>query len=267
MSHFRPIRPVPRSGLVAMKDVVFAIFMRELKTRFGSYRLGYLWAILEPLSFVLILGYLRSLMSIEDVFGAPILAFFGLGYMSFQLFAKSLSKASAAVTANKGLFNYRQVKPIDAVIARILLELIVFVTTLAVLFAVFSWFGIHITLGDPIRVLTVMGNLLMFSFGLGLAVISAANYVKEVEKIVPLITSPLFFVSGVFFSLQDIPQQYHHYLLYNPLIHAVELTRSGFYPVYPDEGLSMAYLFAWSLGALFIGMSSYRLSQSRLVAS
>lgn len=39
-----------RSGLEVQKAAVKALFLREIKTRLGKYRLGYLWAALEAVT-------------------------------------------------------------------------------------------------------------------------------------------------------------------------------------------------------------------------
>ena len=267
MTEYTPIRPVARSGFIAMRDVVFAIFMRELKTRFGEYRLGYIWAIVEPMSFVLILGSLRGLVQDEDIFGIPVFVFFAIGYLVYQLFAKSLSRASSAISANKGLFCYRQVKPIDAVLARSLLELLVFFFALFTLLVIFLWYGVDVQLDDLLLVTTVIALVTCFALGFSLIVASIIQRFREFEKIVPVATQPLFFISGVFFSVYDFPQQIQYYLLFNPLLHAVELARGGFYSDYPAEGLSLTYLSFWSLSLLFIGVASHRLSRGKFVAS
>ena len=38
-----------RGGLQVMHASIRALLLRELQTRFGQYRLGYLWVFLEPL--------------------------------------------------------------------------------------------------------------------------------------------------------------------------------------------------------------------------
>lgn len=52
-----------RSGFEVQKVTVEALFLREIRTRFGKFRLGYLWAILEPSAHLLILlgifGYIK----------------------------------------------------------------------------------------------------------------------------------------------------------------------------------------------------------------
>ena len=56
----------PRGGLQVMYAAVRALFLRELQTRFGQYRLGYFWILLEPalhIGFMLILfGTVRQRM-------------------------------------------------------------------------------------------------------------------------------------------------------------------------------------------------------------
>lgn len=43
------LKLIPRSGLKVMSASIRALFLRELQTRFGQFRLGYLWVLLEPL--------------------------------------------------------------------------------------------------------------------------------------------------------------------------------------------------------------------------
>ena len=45
-----------RSQLKVLADSVFALTMREVKTRFGKNRLGYFWAVAEPCAQALILS-------------------------------------------------------------------------------------------------------------------------------------------------------------------------------------------------------------------
>lgn len=267
MTGFSPIRPPDRSALVTMRDVVFAIFMRELKTRFGAYRLGLVWAIVEPLSFILIMSWIRLLVGDGDVYGIPGMIFFALGILQYNLFSNIVRQTSSSIPSNRGLFAYRQVKPIDAVLARTLLEFLVICSAGAVLMVLYMWFGNTLELDDPLLVLAAIVGFVLFGMGFGLMVTSAVLFVPEVEKVVGIITRPLFFASGIFFSLYDIPSQYHELLLLNPLLHGVELVRHGFYRTYPSAGLSLEYLYLWVLGAVFLGFSSYRLVRSRLVAS
>jgi len=45
----------------------------------------------------------------------------------------------------------------------------------------------------------------------------------------PLLGRPLFFTSGIFFTAEMIPSEIRQYLLYNPLLHMIEIVRSAFF--------------------------------------
>ena len=74
-----------------------------------------------------------------------------LGYIPYMLFSKLLTQGAAAVNANQGLFNYRQVRPIDAILARTLLEVLVFSGVMLIFIALFWWFGFDATIAAPVQ--------------------------------------------------------------------------------------------------------------------
>jgi capsular polysaccharide transport system permease protein len=92
-------------------------------------------------------------------------------------------------------------------------------------------------------------------FGLLFGILMA--YIPEVNKILNLLTRPLFFISGVFFALQDFPKEYWHYLDWNPILHAIELTRYAAYPAYGNEGVSVSFLSMVTLIITFLSLSVY----------
>ena len=53
---------------------------------------------------------------------------------------------------------------------------------------------------------------------------------------------PLIFISGVFFSLQDLPKNTWKYFDWNPLLHAIELSRQATYSSFGAVGVSHSYL-------------------------
>ena len=87
--------------------MVHALFVREMKTRFVSYKMGYAWALIEPLSHVLILAALFSARGAKEIAGVPFVMFFLLGISPFLLFSKCMGQAIGTIEGNAGLFLYR----------------------------------------------------------------------------------------------------------------------------------------------------------------
>jgi capsular polysaccharide transport system permease protein len=261
-----------RTSVEVLKDVVFALFIRELKTRFGAYRLGLVWAFLEPVTFILILTAIRSFRRSGGLFGGeaftiPFPIFFMLGYVLYQLFSKLLTQGAAAVNANLGLFNYRQVRPIDAILARTLLEMLLFSNVMLTFMLVFRWFGFTAAIADPLKAAVIFTLLGLFGGGIGMIFCVGQLRFPELGKVIPILTRPLFFISGIFFSMNEIPTQYHKYLLWNPILHAIELMRNACYPSYNADAVSMNYLAGSALVVVFFGLAMYRLDWKRMVAS
>ena len=117
-----------RSGLNVQSATINALFFREIRTRFGKFRLGYLWAILEPSAHLLILMAIFGFIMHRTMPDISFPVFLLNGIIPFFIFSNISTRSLGAIDANQGLFNYRPVKPIDTVLARAMLETIIYVT-------------------------------------------------------------------------------------------------------------------------------------------
>lgn len=256
-----------RSGLEVQQAAVKALFLREIKTRFGKYRLGYLWAILEPTAHLLVLlaifGYIKNRTMLDISF--PVFLLNGL--IPYFIFSHIATRSIGAIEANQGLFNYRPVKPIDTIIARTLLETLIYVGVYIILMAIVGLLGENFAFNHIITLVFTWVLLVAFSFGVGLVFMVLGNTFPETEKFLPIIIKPLYFVSCVMFPLHSIPKNYWPYLLWNPIVHAIELSRESVVASYTSGDVSLAYLALCALFALFIGLLMYRISEEAMLTS
>lgn len=257
----------PRSSFQVLRDVTFGLLIRELKTRFGGYRLGYAWALLEPLLMITAFSLIFGLRGHSGFGGAPAPLFITAGYLPFIFFKNVVRKLQSAVNANMGLFCYRQVTPFATFISRFILEIIIGMVVGCILVPGLLWFGFDAVPDDPLQVILIYFLLMIFSFSLGIIFCVVCNLFREANKFLDLLMMPLMFVSAVMFPLASIPVQYQHWLLWNPLVHALELIRSGWIAGYVSTNVSWVYLSCVTLVLLTFAMSCYRLSHRRLIAS
>ena len=108
-----------RSALQIEKAVLFALLMRELKTRFGGKLVGLFWVLFEPVANIYILllvrGVLRTRLLVPTI-QYPL--YHVIAMIPYFVFRSCWFRTMEAVSGNQGLFAYRQVKPFDAMIAR-----------------------------------------------------------------------------------------------------------------------------------------------------
>lgn len=248
-----------------MRDVVHALFMRELKTRFGSSRLGYFWALVEPLFHIGIFAAMYYLTGRDTIAGQPAVLFLMTGIVPWLFFAKTLKQVSSAIGANQALFAYRQVKPIDTFITRALMELSIFFVTYSLLIIIFGWFGYDVQPQDLLIMVGAYTALFFMAVAFGVMVASASLFWQDSGKIVDMVMRPLYFVSGIMFSVQVIPTQYWHYFQWNPMMHMLDMGRVGFFHGYQSEFYQPWYIFSSTLSALVIAVMLYRINRERYV--
>jgi capsular polysaccharide transport system permease protein len=64
--------------------------------------------------------------------------------------------------------------------------------------------------------------------------------------------------------VEYVPEMYRQYMVWNPMMHAVEWFRSGFYHLYPTYSLDIHYLVSWSGTTLLLGLAFERVTRERL---
>lgn len=256
-----------RSGFEVQKAAVHALFLRELKTRFGKYRLGYLWAILEPAAHMLILLAVFGFIMHRTMPDISFPVFLLNGIIPYFIFTNITTRSIGAIAANQGLFNYRPVKPIDTIISRAVLETLIFVAVYIILMAVVGLFGEEFFINQLITLISTWVLLVLFSCGVGLIFMVVGSTFPETEKLLPVMLKPLYFISCIMFPLHAIPKNYWNFLLWNPIVHVVELSRVSVVAGYQTQGVSLTYLALCTLIALFIGLALYRIREEAMLTS
>ncbi|MDK1374542.1 MULTISPECIES: ABC transporter permease [unclassified Sinorhizobium] len=244
--------------------VVGALLVREMSTRFGSKPGGYIWALLDPAAHILLMTFIFRAIARAPALGTSFALFFATGYIAFQFYQAMTSYLNSAVRANKALLSYPNVAPIDAVIARFVLQ--VGTTTLVAL----------IVLGTIVATMRVETSLhwpaileavaMACVCGLGVAMVNSVLFLRYplYEQVFNIANRPLFLISGVFFLPDSIPAPYHDLVLLNPLVHIIMGFRQGFYPEYRAIGLDMEYLYGFAFLTLFAGMLVFTFSSKTL---
>ena len=254
-------------GSLTQLQVVHALLLRETRTRFGANQLGYLWAFAEPLLWILMFVSFYQLFGRLTPPGMSIVAFLATGIVPFSLFRDTAQRCMSAIEANKGLLFYPQVRPLDLVIARAVLEAVTHVIVMVLLLG-----GLALWEGPP-RIdnllETAAGLALASGLGasLGLLCCGLSVYSATIDRLFPSIIRLVFWCSALFHPVESVPKAVRDILLLNPVVHAIELTRDGWFPGYGSRHVDPWYVIAWILVFLFFGLTLERMARRRLELS
>lgn len=246
-----------RQCIIVMNRVIFAIMLRESRTRYGSSNIGYVWAIIDPLVTLTVFVGVFILLGRSSPVAAPITVFFVTAIVPLFFWRGSVNQGTTAVSASLGLLSYPQVMPADVIIARLLLEA---ATTIVVFFLFILGLNLIVGIspawffGDLLQVLLVMFGLLYFTIGCMFLSSGLARIIPIWRNIWSYLSRPIWLLSGLFFTLEQLPTGFREYMAYNPLAHMIEWFRSAAIPTFQSNSYSILFPMAFATIALIIGL-------------
>lgn len=254
----------PRPSHKVFISSLWAFLMREVRSRFGTQRGGYLWGIAEPIIQVVILSMLvRGLKGRFEgkIYGEDMVFFFALGVIPYQMFSHAIS--GSGVMAGSGLFNFRQLRPIDVGLVRAFIEFLIYGVVFAILLGGANWLGHPYTVDLPLEFLYCLFLLFWLAFSIGLFFDVLGSIFRQARTIQSLFTRAMYLTSGVIFSIDALPQAIRPYLLWNPLLHIIDEIRATCMKGYPARG-DIEYAAACIILLLFVSLAFYRRNLYRL---
>ena len=237
--------------IFAYRELLWNLVLNELKLRYRNSVLGFLWTILNPLFYLLILALVFSRIMRFQVENYAIFLFTGL--VSWSMIQQTIATATASIVNNQALIRKvyvpKMIFPLANVIARYIDHLILTVILLVFLVVFrmpFSWYLFLI----PFII------LIHFLFSLGISLIFAVAYIKvrDVQHIVAIVFQALFFLTPIIYSVDVLPKSFRPLFLLNPVYYFVQIFR---FPVYYStlpswKVISAALLLA--IGAIVLGI-------------
>lgn len=258
----RPWAPVHRlMELYRFRVLLYYLVVRELKGRYKSSVLGFLWTLLNPLLMMLVFTVVFTV--ILPNYAVPQYPIFLLcGLLPWNYFSASVIGSIHSVVGNanlvKKVYFPREILPIATVLA----QLINFLLALLVLFALLLIFRMPLS---PRWWMLPLVILLHTCFTIGLALIlSAVNvYYRDTMMIMDVVIMAWFFLTPVFYPLDVLPRSYEvlgfslnvHRLMYilNPMASLINTYRDLLYLGTYTEMDFFLRTAVTSLGVLALG--------------
>jgi len=224
-----------------------ALIRRERATRFSGGAIGYLWAYLTPVVFIGFIVVAFHFLQRQPPIYVSTELFVATGILPYLLFRQTLAAMARTVISNRYLLYFSPVTTTDLLLATALLELLNVIVTVVLIFSL-----IMIFLGGnmPANTLGVInGFVLAWAIGVGVGrfVAVLGQWSDTFARMVPLLLRPMFWISGIFYTATELPNSGIQILWYNPLFHAIELVREGFFLGYESPISSAWYPASFAL--------------------
>lgn len=258
---FRDEVAIVLSGARMQRRVIGALIIRELHSRFGRHKLGYIWLFFEPLLLGSAIGLMHLLQDHSALFGP--FEFFAVGYILYFIFRGVVNRASSAIPSNMNLLYHRSVSLPDIFFARHIIEALSCIGVMLVLmFALFVVNGEIVE--DPTKIILALVGMTLLSQGLALVTAAATEAMEGLERGVHAMTYLILPASGMFFLVEWLPDWLQELALWVPTVHLFELMRDGQFGSRFTAHYDLGYVAAWILATHLLGLAALRITRQRL---
>jgi capsular polysaccharide transport system permease protein len=209
--------------------VIVALMIRELITRFGRENIGFLWIMAEPLLFAVLVGILYSYTIGNEEHGVGVIAFIASGYIPLTVMRNSFSRCVNIFLVNGALLYHRQVRVLDFVIVRFIIEMIGGMMAYLFIGVILSLFGLFPIPAHPGYLLAGWFLYMLFVFSCCLVIAPASESSEVLEKLLPVTVYIAIPFSGTFNMASWLGPKTRDIILYSPFVNGMEMMRYGLF--------------------------------------
>jgi ABC-2 type transport system permease protein len=233
---------------------------RDLRVRYSTSALGYLWSILDPLVMAGIYWFVFTQVFGRDVGAEPYIVFLLTALLPWTWFTGAVSDTTRAFIKEAKLVRSTKIPRTIWVVSLVMSKGIEFVASLPVLafFVIISGAAVNANiLYFPLAII-LQGIL---TVGVGLIVAPLVVFFRDLERAVKLALRFLFYASPIIYGVTDLPANLHFWAAFNPLSGIFSLYRGAFFPeqlASPDDWFMVWVSAAMSIVILCIGMLVFK---------
>ncbi|MBL8166649.1 MAG: ABC transporter permease [Acidobacteria bacterium] len=222
------------------RELLWLITQREIKVRYKQSLLGVLWAILQPLSLMLVFTVFFSWFARMQSDGIPYPLFSYAALLPWTFFSTALSFAIPSLIANSHIITKiyfpREIVPLASVLAAFLDFVIaagVFVLLLVLYRVPPTW--------NLLYVLPIVAIQLAFTTGICLLLSAFTVLYRDVRHTLPLVMQIWMFVTPILYSASVVPPRWRAwYFSLNPMAAIIDGYRRTVVQGVPPQGRYLA---------------------------
>ncbi|OIH96933.1 sugar ABC transporter [Curtobacterium sp. MCBA15_009] len=253
-----------RSAGRRYRHALWLLTVRDLRVRYSTSALGYLWSILDPLVMSAIYWFVFTKVFHRGSVGEdPYIVFLLVALLPWMWFTGGVSDSTRAFIKESKLIRSTTI-PRSIWVARIVaskgIEFLLSIPVLAVFVvatgAHLHWQAVFFPLGIVLQCALV--------YGLGLIVAPLVVFFRDLERATKLVLRFLFYASPIIYGTTALPDALRGIAAINPLTGIFGLYRSAFFPAQLDWFEVGASVLTTAV-VLVVGFAVFRRSEHRVL--
>ena len=260
------IRPPSLSGmnvindlgkLMRYRDLLYTLTVHRIRVRYKQSVLGICWALLQPLSMMLIFTFVFSYIARIPSEGVPYAIFAYTGLLPWTYFSSGLSNATNSLVSHSQfvtkVYFPREILPVTYVAA----ALFDFMIASIVLGALMIYFHVPLTI-NVLYVFPIIVVLTGFSLAMSLFFSATQVRFRDIGVAVPLMLQLWLFATPVIYPLANVPQRLRPYYTLNPMVAVIDGFRQVTLRGLPPDPKSLLFSGTVSLILLLVAYQYFK---------
>ncbi len=236
-------------------DLIVVLTQKELKVRYKRSFLGYLWSIANPLALSVVFFVAFKIVMRIQIENYTLFLISGL--FPWQWFSNSVNSATMVFVGNASLIKKVNFRRETLVIATVMNDMFHFALSIPVIVVFLFFYGLKPSLwwipGIPALLLVQF----VMTFGIALAVSAINLLFRDIERIIQIVTTLIFYVTPIIYAEDMVPAEYKSLVLLNPLSALIlswrKLFMNGIF-----DGAAVGLAAIYSLVMLAVGYLVFR---------
>lgn len=247
--------PPAIQAFINSKNVIYAVILRDMRTRFFNHGLGFIIVPLWPLVHMGVLITIHAASGrAAPPYGESTSLFYATGLVPTLTFMYVSRFMGYSAIQNKPMMAFPIVKALDVMFGRAFLEIIASCITITLITTILWLADQHPWPIDVENAVSAYLATIFLAIGCGTVagVLSLAQ--PMIMTVYQLIIICTYLSSGTMFVASNLPDEVSYPLSYNPVLVCVEWMRTAYYETYSDKLVDKAYIFEFALVSLFLGL-------------
>ncbi len=213
--------------LWAYRELLIVLTLRDIKVRYKQTVLGGAWAIIQPLTIMLIFTAIFGNLAKIPSEGFPYPVFVYAALLPWTFFANALATSGGSLVGSSNLVSKvyfpRLIIPLSAVAG----GLVDFLISSGILLLLMVYFDIPWTINLVIAPFLILGVVLT-AFGVGTILSALTVSYRDFRFIVPFLIQIWMYLTPVVYGVSFIPEKWRWLLSLNPMTGYIDGFRAAF---------------------------------------
>ncbi len=205
------------TDLYKNRRIIIDLTRRDFSVKYIKNFFGLLWAIIDPLAFIVVLYFVFGMRFGEkETQGIPFIIYLIIGYTAYDFFSSTMTQTSNSIKSFAYMvtkINFRlSILPIVKLLSGLMMHVIIITIVLVIL--MFNSFYPSIYW---IQLVYYIFSMLLLLLGLAYITSSISLFFPDIINIVAIVVRLLFFLSPIFYTVDGFSQKALFILKLNPL--------------------------------------------------